>query len=741
MTPHPDDSILEACLDEVLGGRTPPDLTARILEAWAASTAPVHPQAVTPPPLPTVPSEYETPEPPPVVATNGRPLVELRTLPVAPRPAQSAWQPLLVAASILMVGLSIGVVAVVLSSRSQLAEVDDSPAAPFVALNGPAAEHDEPKAAANEHEGQIAGQPVAGQAAADLAEGPRPEIRDPAEQRLGPNTDARQVVEAAVPRDQPIDRQAASGLPPRRYLDASPDEEIVSFVNAELARSWADAGVTAAPLATDMEWCRRLFVRVLGRIPTVEELDEFRRDRSRDKREKLVARLLNEDHYVAEYARHWAAVWGNVLIGRTGGQGNSPASRQGLEQYLAEAMAENRPYDALVHELLTASGAAQPGAPDYNGAVNFLLDGLGDEATVATSRVARVLLGTQLQCAQCHTHPTQDLGQDQFWALNAFFRQMRIERQGEIARLVDAGGQRTPGRGPGSVLPGGEVFYETPSGLLKTARPRFLDGTEIATGDAAAVGRRAALARLVVRSDQLPKALVNRLWAHFFGYGFTRPIDDVGPNASPSHPELLDRLAHEFEAHDYDLKRVIRWIALSDAFSRSSRMTELASKDMPEAGEVALFSRYYTRPMQAEEVYNSLVQAAQIRKKSATAAEVEQARRAWLGQFQRNMATDDAQEESHFKGLRQSLILMNGDLTRQAVSTQHAGLLKTLSTSNMSFAKKVNHLFLSALSREPTRREQRVAETILANSRGHEATALEDILWALLNSNEFILDH
>jgi hypothetical protein len=145
--------------------------------------------------------------------------------------------------------------------------------------------------------------------------------------------------------------------------------------------------------------------------------------------------------------------------------------------------------------------------------------------------------------------------------------------------------------------------------------------------------------------------------------------------------------------------------------------------------------------MQAEEVYNSLVQAAQIRKAAASETEVEQARVDWLAQFSRNMATDDAMEEVHTGGMRQSLIMMNGDLMKRAVSSQHDGLLKSVTASPMKFDKKVEHLFLSTLSREPTRREQTAAATILANSGSSEATALQDILWALLNSNEFILDH
>jgi hypothetical protein len=202
----------------------------------------------------------------------------------------------------------------------------------------------------------------------------------------------------------------------------------------------------------------------------------------------------------------------------------------------------------------------------------------------------------------------------------------------------------------------------------------------------------------------------------------------------------LNRLAAEFAAHGFSLAGLIRWIALSDPFNRSSRLVDLASRDLPEAGEIPLFSRYYARPLAAEEVYNALVHAAQLRKSGGSEAALLQARRDWLAQFQRRMGTDDAQEEQ-FGGVRQSLLMMNGDLIRRAVNSQQEGLLKSLSASELSFDKKVEHLFLAALSRPPSRRELRAVQDLLATSGNRESVALEDIWWALLNSSEFLLDH
>ena len=709
-----DDPLLDACLEEVLGGARPPDLTARIMQKHTARGQVAGNGAPVPPPVVAAPQ-------------NGRPLVE-----VAPHRKTSTahsvsnWIPAIIAATAIGILLTVGVATFVNSRRPQIAKQGPKATQPkdqqvVKSIPSPAINNDKQpdKASPVDDQPRIASVPPAVPDRTKTAPSPAPSIA------------SNQSPSPPAPIEPPVQ-------PKSRFSDPSPPAEIVSFVNSSLAQSWVSAGVKPSPLAPEEEWCRRLFVRVLGRIPSREELQRFTADRAKNKREKLLDLLFTDDAYIEEYASHWATIWANVLIGRTGGRGESLASREALEQYLRQSLARNKPYDQMVHELLTATGSGQPGASDYNGAVNFLLAGMNEEATLATARVSRVFLGTQLQCAQCHNHPTQELSQQQFWSLNSFFRQMKIERDGETARLVNAD---FPGEGQGSTQ--GEVFYETPNGLLKTAFPAFIDGTQTPqSGKLSEVDRRAELSKFVTQSQYLPKALVNRMWAHFFGYGFTPDVDDMPIDGSSSHPELVERLSGEFASHGYDLRKLIRWIALSDPFNRSSKLADLATKDMPEAGEVALFSRYYVRQMQAEEVYNSLVQAAQIRKSASNETEIEKARVDWLAQFSRQMGTDDAEEENHFNGsMRQSLMMMNGDLMKRAASTQHDGLLKSVAQSQLKFEDKVKHLFLSALSREPNRRELDAARKILANSSGQEPVALEDIWWAVLNSNEFILDH
>ena len=176
----------------------------------------------------------------------------------------------------------------------------------------------------------------------------------------------------------------------RRVRTASPLPPQVAEIDKFVEQGWKDFKITASPRATDGEWCRRVFLDVLGRIPTVEELDAFTKSREPDKRQKLINSLLEDDKYIEEYARNFTTLWTNILIGRSGGTGyRTMISRAGMQKYLRDSFARNKPYDRMVFELVTARGSNTPGADDFNGAVNFLIMKVNEEkaaqATADTS--------------------------------------------------------------------------------------------------------------------------------------------------------------------------------------------------------------------------------------------------------------------------------------------------------------------------------------------------------------------
>ena len=731
-----DDPILEAFLAEVLGGQRPPDHSARILQTWQERHGAPSASANRPLPLPPHLLTGEPVAPPaPPVQISPQPLIQLPQ-PTAMRShtrRHNAWSlstvRLIVASSAALLLLACGAF-VLWKSVPRDKENAGGNGGIVQHPQTPVTPPREPREKENGSAPRIA------------KTSPKDKTNSPAKERDSVGSQVPSPHEFAVDPPSGVPASGARDVKPApSHYSASPDSEVIAFINTELKKNWTENHVSPAAEATDSEWCRRTFLRLLGRIPTVDELERFVGATKAGKRERLVDQLLGGEDYREEFVRQWSSILANALIGRSGGTGaESLASREGLLQYLRQSLAHDKPYDKLAYELISATGSSQPGAEDYNGAVNYLLANMSDKGTLATTRTSQVFLGVHLQCAQCHQHPSNTLAQDQYWQLNAFFRQMAVERdrQSGAARLVNRDFQGERGD-PAEA----EIYFENAAGQLKVAYPVFfVDGTDLPhSGVVEEVDRRTQLAEMVQRTDNLGRAAVNRLWAHFCGFGFTKPVDDIGPHNPPSHPQLLDRLASEFAGHGYDLKKVMRWIALSDAFNRSSKIAPANAADAPDLGTVPLFTRYYTRQMQAEELYQSLQMLASARR-TGSISEQEQAKLAWLGQFSRNMGTDEGMEEHSFNGsIPQSLFLMNGDLTRHATSTEHGSLLARVAHSKLKPEQKIEHLFESALSRKPTKRELTAARELLATRGSDELSVLQDLWWALLNSNEFILDH
>lgn len=526
---------------------------------------------------------------------------------------------------------------------------------------------------------------------------------------------------------------------------SSSDADVIAYINEMIRQQWQAAGVSPSAAATDAEWIRRVFLDILGRIPTGEETMRYVGDKSKDKRARLVDRLLDSDNYIEEYARNWTTIWTNILIGRTGGtQRNTLVSREGLQQYLRRSFENNKSYDQMAFELISATGANKPGEPDYNGAVNFLLDNLNENATPATAKVARIFMGLQVQCTQCHNHPFNEWKQDQFWSLNAFLRQTRALRTREGGEVVSVSLVNQDFAGEGGNPKEAEVYYELRNGILKVAYPVFVDGTKIdPSGYIDQVNRRAKLAEFVRGSPYLSKAFVNRLWGHFLGYGFTKPVDDMGPHNAPSHPDLLNRLAGDFAGHGFDVRQLIRWITLSEAYSLSSKIGEKNNKDDPSMGERPLFSHFYLRQMRAEELYQSLIVATGAERTGGGDYAAQERRKSdWLRQFSIAFGTDEKDETTTFNGtIPQTLMMWNGELVNNAVSGQQGTFLQQVAATNAQPAVKLNQLFMTALARKPTKREVEIAQAAWIARKGDTLAALQDVWWVVLNTNEFILNH
>ncbi len=263
-------------------------------------------------------------------------------------------------------------------------------------------------------------------------------------------------------------------LRPSALADSpEPDIPQVKLINKAIEQQWKDNALTPSPEEEDGKWARRVYLDLIGRIPTLDELLAFMRSKDSNKREKLVKTLLEDSRYTDEFANHWASIWSNILIGRSGGNDrNSFISRAGMAKYLRDSFAMNKPYNQMVYELVTATGTTKPGTEGFNGAANFLIDKVNEEDGVqATSATSRIFLGLQVQCTQCHNHPFNDWKQQTFWEFNAFFRQSRAlrrfvpgTRDVDFAELVDQDFEGAGGR-PSEA----EIYYQERSGVTKVA--------------------------------------------------------------------------------------------------------------------------------------------------------------------------------------------------------------------------------------------------------------------------------
>ena len=556
--------------------------------------------------------------------------------------------------------------------------------------------------------------------------------------------------------DLKVDNSLAAGringmhTPPATSNQSS--QELVAFVDEHIRGGWKSAGLEPSPVATDAEWIRRVYLDVIGHIPPEEAVDAFLDPRGERNQAAVVEHLLQDPGY----ARNWATVWANLLVGR---DPRTPGvHRDELEKYLRDSFAANVPWNEIVYSLVAAEGTAE-----QNPAANFLLAHLNQDAVPATGLTARLFLGIQVQCTQCHDHPFTKDKQDRFWELNCFFQQTEVVSRAPLpneSSPAAGGSAESRGMATRSVsLPaivtrevGGPMYYETLRGEMRAAFPVYA-GHKIDAGPT--VNRRRELARLISQGDdrQLARAMVNRTWQHFFGHGFTRPVDDMGPHNVPNNPEVLDRLAREFAASGYNLKQLIRWICATDAYQRASILERANASDDPASGAAPLFSRLYLKPLSAEELYDSLMVATRAKASARTDwNDVGRRREDWVRQFVFNYATEDRDEAALPAGsVTQALTMMNDRIVDGALAIEPGTLLFDVVHDTLDDAAKVRRLSRSALSRNPTQTELHAALAHLREARENAESdkgqnqaagrALADIFWAYLNSNEFALVH
>ncbi len=494
-------------------------------------------------------------------------------------------------------------------------------------------------------------------------------------------------------------------------LDAS-ISEAATEIDRLLQQSWND-GVAPAPISGDAEFCRRVWLDLGGVAPPVAEVRRFLADTAADKRAVLVDQLLASTHH----ARHMASRWTDILLppdGQDAAQDNVAA----LNEWLRGQFSRNLRYDYLVGGFLTAGGAGNSGP-----AVFYTSHALEPEKLAAAT--SKIFMGIQLQCAQCHDHPFDKWTQKDFWSYAAFFGQLTQSNPGIRGEVIIED------------RPGGEVMLPDTD---QTMLPRYPGTSEPPEKDPGNIRRRQLTIWMASRDNPyFARAAVNRVWGHLFGRGLVDPVDAMDASNRPSHPELLDFLAAYFTSRRFDLRTLYATLARTEAYQRTSAV---AAEARPAEDT---FASMIVKTLSAEQVYDSMQQNVFRRSPPRRRNDRRQGpagQDAFLRQqFLARMKASDASPREYPHGVVQALGMMNGPEVLQATTTAQSGLLASLEAPFFSDTDRIETLFLSTLSRQPTRQEaDRFGQYVAAGKAAEsKQAALSDVLWMLLNTAEFVV--
>jgi len=490
------------------------------------------------------------------------------------------------------------------------------------------------------------------------------------------------------------------------------------FVDRLVAEKWEQLYLAPSDLADDATFLRRLHLDLLGKAPSPEEAAAFIADADPNKRSKKADALLERP----EYADYWSLKWADLLRINQQDLGSKAASQ--YHEWVRNSLLNNQPYDAFVRDLITAKGSSE-----RNGAVHFYKAfAKPDDLSIA---VSQVFLGVRLGCAKCHHHPYENWSQEDFYGLAAFFPRLQ-KKKGRGTELIYYIGSK------------GQVKHPRTSAIVA---PCVLLGEPTTTeeGTVAAGDPRVELADWMASPDNpfLARTLVNRLWAHFLGRGLVEPVDDMRDTNPATNEALLAALTEEFIKHKYDVRHLIRVIVTSNVYGLSSQPNAVNLRDTQN------YSRAYRRRLEAEVLLDAICDAAGETETFAGMPPGTRAVQLWdhrlpsrfLDTFGRpprkTVCECERVEEST---LSQILHLMNSPVVSDKI-TSPTGRAAKLAASDVRPEEIVSQIYLAAYGRYPRSAEQQAALAAFTAPGATRRTAAEDILWALLNSAEFVLNH
>jgi hypothetical protein len=485
--------------------------------------------------------------------------------------------------------------------------------------------------------------------------------------------------------------------------------EIDRLIDANLTQ----LRIASSPLADDPAYLRRVYLDIAGRLPRPDEALAFLNSKAADKRAALVDALLE----TPEYADFWALRWSDLLRVDREQLGMKDAHQ--YYSWIRGSIAANRPLDALARDLLLAEGplSEQPAGNFYR---------VSKQSGETAAAVSQVFLGVRISCAECHQHPWDRWTQRDYHGMRAFFEQVKPKPYGKDLALVVEGSPQV--KHPRSHEP----IHPYPLGTtMPETSPQ---------GD-----RRAALAAWLTAPENpwFSRNLANRYWAHFLGRGLVEPVDDLRATNPPSHPELLDLLAEKLTQSGHDAKALIRFIT-------ASRTYQLSSTPNPSnTGDAKNFSRALFKRLPAEVLLDAVGDVTGVPEKftglpggiRAVQLWDSQAQHYFLKLFGRPARVTSCEcERATGASIGQALHLMNSPELQEKLSHE-GGTVARFVASQTPDESVVETLYLAAFSRQPTAEEHSEALQYLGARGANRRQAIEDLVWSLLNSQEFVFNH
>ena len=492
-------------------------------------------------------------------------------------------------------------------------------------------------------------------------------------------------------------------VPENNYID--------TLVNNKLKK----IRITPSDICDDATYLRRITLDIVGKLPSIEEVQSFGADADPKKREKKIDELLGRK----EFTQMWVMKWAELLQIRTDNNQFQYKSALHYYDWLADQFAQNRPMNEMVQDLLTASGGTFA-----NPAGNFYK--VETDTLKMTENVAQIFMGMRIQCAQCHNHPFDRWTMNDYYSFASFFAQVG-RKTGEDNRETVVFNRATGG-------------VSHPVGN-RDMKPKFLGGDlpEMKTGE----DRRAALAKWLASPENpfFAKNLANIVWGHFLGQGIVEPVDDVRISNPPSNPELLEELGKRFAASGYNFRQLVRDICASRTYQLTTKANASNTEDTRN------FAKGNIRRMRAEVLLDCLNQVTAGREKfrglpiGASAVEIVDGRTSTFFLTTFGRATRDTVcscEVQMEPNLSQALHLLNGETVNAKITA--GGTVAASLRDKKTAPQIIDELYLRCLARKPTSKEQAELMEFFKEGRP-ELEVLNDVFWSLLNSKEFLFNH